>query len=88
MSQQVTDPVRTGRVRPSTGAVRRSRARVLPRKLVTSFFALVWAIVVVAPLYYMLVVSIQAPNEFMDGNPWVPSGDITLDNYRGVLDSG
>lgn len=88
MNRRTANSADAGQVTAVTKHAHRPGRRVVPRKLVTLFFALVWAIVVVAPLYYMLVVSIQAPSEFMNGNPWLPSGQVTLENYRGVLDSG
>lgn len=67
---------------------RRLDPTTLGRKAVTLFFAMIWAVVVVAPLYYMLVVSVQEPSSFMSDNPWLPSGRLTLDNYAAVVEGG
>lgn len=64
------------------------RAGTLGQRLSTLFFSAVWTVVVVAPLYYMLVVSVQRPSEYMSDNPWVPTGELTLENYAMVAEGG
>jgi raffinose/stachyose/melibiose transport system permease protein len=71
----------TRHVRPT------SRAAAALRRGTTWLVALIWLVVVGAPFYYMIVVSIEPTSEFLSSNPWVPSG-ATLANYGAVFDSG
>jgi ABC-type glycerol-3-phosphate transport system permease component len=52
-----------------------------------ALLALIWLVVVGAPFYYMIVVSIEPRSQFLASNPWLPSG-ATLANYGAVFDSG
>jgi raffinose/stachyose/melibiose transport system permease protein len=58
------------------------------RKIVTLLFALVWFVVVAAPIYYMLIVSLQKTSTFLSSNPWFPTEGVTLQNYADVFRSG
>lgn len=70
------------------GRRRSARRRSWTARAATTGAALVWLLVVAAPLYYMLVVSVQRTDTFLSGNPWFPSRGITTANYSGVLRSG
>jgi raffinose/stachyose/melibiose transport system permease protein len=78
--------------RPGSGkpAVRRRRLRLFARgRAVTSLLlALVWGIIVAAPIYYAIMVSLEPDSSFLGSNPWFPSGGLTFVNYRTVWDSG
>ncbi|OZM78023.1 carbohydrate ABC transporter permease [Pseudonocardia sp. MH-G8] len=67
---------------------RRTRTGSLPGAVVTTVVALLWLVVVAAPMYYMLVVSMLGTDAFLSSNPWFPFGDLTLANYAAVLESG
>lgn len=72
---------------PSRHARPTSRVAARLRRGGTWLAALIWLVVVGAPIYYMVVVSIEPPDEFLASNPWLPSG-ATLGNYGAVFDSG
>jgi raffinose/stachyose/melibiose transport system permease protein len=72
---------------PSRHARPTSRVAARLRRGGTWLIALIWLVVVGAPIYYMVVVSIEPTSEFLATNPWLPSG-ATLDNYGAVFDSG
>jgi raffinose/stachyose/melibiose transport system permease protein len=67
---------------------RRRRNASWPRRAATTGLALVWLIIVAAPLYYMLVVSLERTDTFLSSNPWFPSLGVTTDNYVAVMESG
>jgi raffinose/stachyose/melibiose transport system permease protein len=72
---------------PATHARPTSRLAAALRRGTTWLFALIWLVVAGAPIYYMVVVSIEPTDQFLSSNPWVPSG-ATLENYGAVFDSG
>jgi raffinose/stachyose/melibiose transport system permease protein len=47
-----------------------------------------WLAVVVLPLYWILITSFKAQNNYYASNPLVPPGQPTLDNYRMVIGAG
>lgn len=67
---------------------RRGGARGLLGRAASLFFALIWFVVVAAPIYFMLVVSLLRTDSFLSSNPWFPSTGLTLHNYANVLESG
>lgn len=48
------------------------------------FFALLWLVIVVAPIFYMVVTSLRPQADYLTGNPWWPAR-WTLANYQSVL---
>jgi raffinose/stachyose/melibiose transport system permease protein len=58
------------------------------RRGMTWILALIWLVVVGAPLYYMIIASLEHASVYLSSNPWFPSQGVTLDNYRAVFDSG
>ncbi|MQA84545.1 MAG: ABC transporter permease subunit [Streptosporangiales bacterium] len=47
-----------------------------------------WLVVAVYPIYYMVISSFRTPAEFLSGSPWLPTGDLTMENYRSVIEGG
>lgn len=90
MSSLVTEPVaapqRPGAARPAAGR-RRLRALARSRSAASLLLALVWGIIVAAPIYYVICVSLEPDSGFLTSNPWFPSG-VTFVNYRTVWNSG
>lgn len=96
MSNDLSE-VRTTTVRRATrpapaprapGRRRSARTGSWPARVLTTAGALAWLVIVAAPLYYMLVVSVQRTDTFLSGNPWFPSRGVTGANYVGVLRTG
>jgi raffinose/stachyose/melibiose transport system permease protein len=58
------------------------------RRALTLLAACFWLIVVAAPLYYLVVVSIEPEATFFNASPWFPTAGVTLGNYATVVDSG
>jgi raffinose/stachyose/melibiose transport system permease protein len=84
-TDQVIEPPRS-RARPPRGG--RAAAGRLFRRSSTWILALVWLIVVAAPIYYMIVASIEPTSVYLSANPWFPTKGITGANYATVFDSG
>ena len=79
---------------PATPATGRRRAeakgaagRVL-RKGTTWLLALVWLVAVAAPIYYMIVASLEPTSVYLSANPWFPTKGVTGANYGAVFSSG
>lgn len=84
--RQLTDtPARTEGKPP---AATTSRIGPFFRRGMTWVLALIWLVVVGAPLYYMIIASFEPASVYLSSNPWFPSKGTTLDNYRAVFDSG
>jgi raffinose/stachyose/melibiose transport system permease protein len=58
------------------------------RKGTTWLLALVWLVVVGAPIYYMIVASIEPTSVYLSANPWFPTKGVTGANYGAVFSSG
>ena len=54
------------------------------RNPLSLLLALVWLVIVVAPLFYMLVTSLRPQVDYLTGNPWWPT-HWTIANYQSVL---
>lgn len=77
---------------PAAAAPPRARAAGLPgrlfRKGSTWLLALVWLVIVGAPIYYMIVASLEPTSVYLSANPWFPTKGITGANYGAVFSSG
>jgi raffinose/stachyose/melibiose transport system permease protein len=78
--QRVNAPPR--RARPT------SKAAANFRRGATWALALVWLVVVGAPVYYMVVASLERSSVYLTSNPWFPTKGVTLGNYKAVFESG
>jgi raffinose/stachyose/melibiose transport system permease protein len=58
------------------------------RSATSLLLAVVWGVIVAAPIYYAIVVSLEPDSSFLSSNPWFPSGGLTFVNYRTVWDTG
>jgi ABC-type glycerol-3-phosphate transport system permease component len=88
----VRAPDRAGR---RTLAKARSRATTLGgirgRSKVSRFAAFllgtIWLVFVLAPIYYMVLISFRSPAEYLTANAWLPTGGLTLSSYSAMFDS-
>ena len=79
------------RATPATGrrlAEAKGTAGRTFRKGTTWLLALVWLVVVAAPIYYMIVASIEPTSVYLSANPWFPTKGVTGANYGAVFSSG
>lgn len=67
---------------------RRARLGSFFRRGTTWILALIWLIVVGAPLYYMIIASLEPASVYISSNPWFPTKGVTLSNYGAVFESG
>lgn len=86
MIAQLTDPVPHA-VQTRPGASTR-RIGSFFRRGTTWVLALIWLVVVGAPLYYMVIASLEPASVYLSSNPWFPDKGLTLSNYGAVFDSG
>jgi raffinose/stachyose/melibiose transport system permease protein len=70
------------------GRAGRATGGRLFRKSSTWILAIVWLIVVAAPIYYMIVASIEPTSVYLSANPWFPTKGVTGANYATVFSSG
>ncbi|HEY3502012.1 MAG TPA: carbohydrate ABC transporter permease [Actinocatenispora sp.] len=80
----------TTRPRDAAASQRRQRRtgpRVRQRNWLGGLAGWLWLAVVVVPLYWILITSLKAQSSYYAGNPLLPPGDPTLDNYRMVMGS-
>ena len=57
-------------------------------RLVAILLATVWAVIVIAPLYYMVLASFRTQGTYLIDNPWVPSSDLSVSSYSTVFGAG
>lgn len=57
-------------------------------RLVAILLATVWAVIVLAPLYYMVLASFRTQGTYLTDNPWVPSSDLSTSSYSTVFGAG
>jgi raffinose/stachyose/melibiose transport system permease protein len=57
-------------------------------RLVAILLATVWAVIVIAPLYYMVLASFRTQGTYLTDNPWVPSSDLSVSSYGTVFGAG
>ena len=81
-------PVPTGTVTGPQRAEAVAAAGRFFRKGTTWLLALVWLVVVGAPIYYMIVTSLEPTSVYLSANPWFPTKGITGANYGAVFSSG
>lgn len=44
-----------------------------------------WLLFVLAPVYYMVLISFRSPAEYLTANAWAPTGGLSLSSYSAVL---
>jgi raffinose/stachyose/melibiose transport system permease protein len=55
---------------------------------VSILLATLWAVIVIAPLFYMVLASFRTQGTYLTDNPWVPSSDLSTSSYGTVFDAG
>jgi ABC-type glycerol-3-phosphate transport system permease component len=79
--------------RPSRRARRRSKPPALSgvrgasraSRIASFCLACVWLVIVLAPIYYMTLMSFRSPSQYLTANPWLPTGGLTLSSYSAVF---
>ncbi|GAA0927075.1 carbohydrate ABC transporter permease [Pseudonocardia zijingensis] len=74
--------------RPPGAPVRRGRVRREQPNVLAGLGGIAWLAVIVLPIYYVVISSLRSQAGFFASNPLAPPTDVTLDNYRLVLESG
>lgn len=47
--------------------------------------AVMWAVVVLAPLYFLVLGSFRSQGAYLTANPWLPLGGLTIANYGAAV---
>lgn len=89
MSAELRRPVgvRHGGVGKRSKWLRTSRIGERP-SLLAGLFGAVWLVIVVAPIWYLILASLRSQASYESGNPWLPWGPLSLDNFVAVLQKG
>jgi raffinose/stachyose/melibiose transport system permease protein len=51
-------------------------------------FTVIWSLMVALPLYYLVLTSFRTQSGYLTNYPWLPTGQLTLGQYRAVIDQG
>ncbi len=51
-------------------------------------FTVIWSLMVALPLYYLVLTSFRTQGGYLTSNPWLPTGQLTLGQYRSVISQG
>jgi ABC-type glycerol-3-phosphate transport system permease component len=86
-------PARVPVPRRAVRAKARSRSKTLGgirgRSKISRFasFALgtIWLVFVLAPIYYMVLISFRSPNQYLSANAWLPTGGLSLSSYSSIF---
>ena len=63
------------------------RGRSKISRFVSFVLATIWLVFVVAPIYYMVLISFRTPNEYLSASAWLPTDGLTLSPYSSILQS-
>ena len=63
------------------------RGRSKASRLAAFVLGTIWLVFVLAPIYYMVLISFRSPAQYLTANAWLPTGGLTLSSYSAVFDS-
>ena len=77
---------------PAKAAARAStlggiRGRSKVSRFAAFLLGTIWLVFVLAPVYYMVLISFRSPAQYLTANAWLPTGGLTLSSYSAVFDS-
>ncbi|MGD0874948.1 MAG: carbohydrate ABC transporter permease [Acidimicrobiales bacterium] len=82
-------PIAARVVRDGGGRTRRRRATGVGGGRAARFAAFVlgtvWLVIVLLPIYYMVLASFRTQGQYLSGNPWLPTGGLSLSSYGTVF---
>lgn len=58
------------------------RKRTSAGSVLAAALGIVWALVVLAPVYFLVLGSLRDQGSYLTASPWAPTGGITLGSYR------
>lgn len=74
-------------VRPPAPTLGGIRGRSKISRFVSFVLATIWLVFVLAPIYYMVLISFRTPNEYLSADAWLPTGGLTVSPYSSILQS-
>ncbi len=57
------------------------RGRSKASRFVAWMLGTIWLVFVIAPIYYMVLISFRTPNQYLSANAWLPIGGLSLSSY-------
>ena len=63
------------------------RGRSKASRLAAFVLGTIWLVFVLAPIYYMVLISFRSPAQYLTANAWLPTGGLTLSSYSAVFNS-
>ena len=63
------------------------RGRSKVSRLGAFLLGTIWLVFVLAPIYYMVLISFRSPAQYLTANAWLPTGGLTVSSYSSVFDS-
>jgi len=77
-------PAKVAAPAPTLGGIR-GRSKI--SRFAAFLLGTLWLVFVLAPIYYMVLISFRSPGEYLTANAWLPTGGLTLSSYSAVFDS-
>lgn len=56
-----------------------------PQSVLAGALGTLWALIALAPLYFLILGSLRGEGSYLTANPWLPAGGVTLANYGVAL---
>jgi len=82
-------PVPRRAARAKAGSRSKTLGGIRGRSKISRFasFALgtIWLVFVLAPIYYMVLISFRSPNQYLSANAWLPTGGLSLSSYSSIF---
>jgi len=84
----VATTLRAGTRQAAGGQKRRSRGRGARRpNWLAGVAGWLWLVIVIVPIYWIVITSFKTQSNYFTTNPFAPSTEPTLDNYRMVIEA-
>ncbi len=79
--------------RPTRRQRQRSRSEALSGikggskgfRVVSFLLGTIWLVIVLCPIYYMILMSFRATNQYFTANAWLPTGGLTFSSYTAMF---
>lgn len=61
------------------------RRRTSVGSVLAAALGILWALVVITPLYFLVLGSLRSQDTYLTADPWIPSGTITMSSYHAAV---
>ena len=80
-SAPASRPTRRQRQRSRSEALSGIKGSSKSFRVISFLLGTIWLVIVLGPLYYMILSSFRASNQYLTANAWLPTGGLTLSSY-------